>query len=139
MPLSQLLAIYLELKVIPISFILKVRRVILFHYLLNLEENEMLHCLFQAQLNKPGKNDWTGTVKQDLVDLEINLSFQEIKEPSHDKFKEVAREKYQSSAFKQLMRAKSNHGKMSILNYIWLTYHFIVELPSCFFHSVLAW
>ena len=87
------------------------------HYLLNLEENEMIHCFFQAQLNKPTKNDWIETVKQDLVDLEIHLSFQEIKELSHDKFKGIVREKYRSAALKELLTAKSSHSKMMALNY----------------------
>ena len=110
-------ALYLELGVVPLSFIVKGRRVMFLHYLLNLEENEMLHCFFQAQLNKPARNDWTETVKQDLVDLEISLSFQEIKELSHDKFKGIVREKYRSAALKQLLIAKSSHSKMTSLNY----------------------
>ena len=110
-------ALYLELGVVPISMILKGRRLMYLHYLLNLEETEMLYCFFLAQLNMPGENDWTETVKQDLVDFEIGLSLQEVKELSHDQFKCMVKDKSRSAAFKQLMGAKSHHSKMSSLDY----------------------
>merc|ERR1711973_122433 len=110
-------ALYLELGVVPISMILKGRRLMYLHYLLNLEETEMLYCFFLAQLNMPGENDWTETVKQDLVDFEIGLSLQEVKELSHDQFKRMVKDKSRSNAFKQLMGAKSHHSKMSSLDY----------------------
>ena len=109
--------LYLELGVVPINLILKGRRVMFLHYLLNLEEKEMLYCFFMAQLNKPGKNDWTETVQQDLVDLEITIPLQEIKELSHDQFKNMVRKRCRSAALKQLLTAKSNHSKMASLNY----------------------
>ena len=69
-------ALYLELGVVPISMILKGRRVMYLHYLLNLETNDMLHCFFLAQLNNPSRNDWIETVKEDLVDLEFPIDFE---------------------------------------------------------------
>ena len=87
------------------------------HYLLNLEETEMLHMFFRAQLKKPGKNDWTETVKQDLVDLNISLSLDEIETYPHEQFKQIVKDKCRSTAFTELMRAKSNHSKMSPLSY----------------------
>ena len=110
-------ALYLELGVLPISYILKGRRVMFLHYLLNLEESEMLHMFFKAQLKKPGRNDWTETVKQDLVDLNISLSFDEIETYSHEQFKQIVKKKCRSTAFAELMKAKSNHSKMSPLPY----------------------
>ena len=96
---------------------MKGRRVMFLHYLLNLEETEMLYCFFMAQFNQPVKHDWTETVQQDLADLEITISLLEIKELSHDRFKHMVKEKCRSAALKQLLTAKSNHSKMASLSY----------------------
>ena len=70
-------SLYLELGLTPIHIIVKSRRVKYLHYLLRLKESEMLFKVFQAQLKYPVRDDWTITVKQDLEDLRINLSFEE--------------------------------------------------------------
>ena len=70
---------YLELGLIPISIIIKARRVKYLHYLVQLNENEMLSKVFNTQWKFPTKDDWTTQVQKDLTDLNINLSIEEIK------------------------------------------------------------
>ena len=57
------------------------KRVKYLHYILNLNENDLLRKVFEAQLNNPVKGDWVLTVQEDLrmlglpSDLEKNKSF----------------------------------------------------------------
>ena len=59
-------SLYLELGLIPISIILKARRISYFHYLVNLDEREMLYQFFETQYKYPSKEDWTTQVVEDL-------------------------------------------------------------------------
>ena len=110
-------ALYLELGLIPIRFILKGRRLMFLHYLLQLEENDMLHRFFLAQWEKPGNNDWVLTVKQDIIDLDMGLKLADIKLCSRNKFKGIVRESCCTVAFNFLIEKKKCHSKLSRLSY----------------------
>ena len=73
-------SLYLELGLIPIRILIKARRINYLHYLIQLKEEEMLSKVFQTQLKYPAKDDWTVQVQKDLLDLEINLTSEEMKD-----------------------------------------------------------
>ena len=50
-------SLYLELGLIPIGILIKARRINYYHYLVNLEKDEMLSKFFEAQMNYPWKDD----------------------------------------------------------------------------------
>ena len=110
-------AMYLELGIVPIEFVLMGRRVMFLHYILNLDETEMLSLFFFAQWRSPCKNDWTETVKKDLAALGIALPLQAIKIHSHEQIKNLVKAKCRALAFNVLMETKSSHSKMSSLCY----------------------
>ena len=62
-------ALFLELGILPISVILKARRVNYLHSILSRDEKGMLYSLFITQWYNPTKGDWTEQVKSDLSDL----------------------------------------------------------------------
>ena len=72
-------ALYLELGCIPIRFILQAKRIMYLKYILGRDDNDLLKKVFKAQLNKPAKNDWILTVKEDLKYFEIKLTLEDIK------------------------------------------------------------
>ena len=110
-------ALYLELGVLPLRYILKGRRLMFLHYILNLDQHEMLSEFFNAQWKNPGRNDWTVTVQQDIVDLQICMGIDEIRECPHSQFKKIVKEKCRSVAFKSLIEQKNCHSKMGNLSY----------------------
>ena len=76
--------IQLEFGVLSNGTILKARRINYLQYLLQTSENEMLHKVFQAQLNQPAKLDWSEQIQKDLNDFKVKLSLEEIKSKSTD-------------------------------------------------------
>ena len=80
-------ALFLELGIVGIGTTIKAARVNYLHYRATRNESEMIYKVFIAQWNRPVKNDWTVTVRQDLRDLKIeeNLSF--FKSKSSERFK----------------------------------------------------
>ena len=56
-------------------------------------------------------------MKQDLFELNISLTFDEIKDLSHEQCKQLVKARCRLTAFPKLMEAKWNHNKMSALTY----------------------
>ena len=72
-------ALYLELGLIPIKYIFKGRRLMFLHYVLNLNEEEMLSQFLWTQWKSPVSSHWTETVKEDMDVLKIGRTIYEIK------------------------------------------------------------
>ena len=73
--------------------------------------------MHKVQWNQPSKNDWTLLVKQDLVDLEIDVNLSNIKKKSEWSFKNLVKKKTYEYEFKHLMRRKETHRKLDNLWY----------------------
>ena len=76
--------LYLELGALPVRFILMSRRINFLWYLINDKEESLLKRFFKAQCDQPIRGDWVSTVKQDLAELEMNMSFEEMVRISKD-------------------------------------------------------
>ena len=110
-------ALYLETGAIPISFILQGRRLMFLHYMLNLDNSEMLSKFFYAQWNNPCKNDWTVTIRKDLEEFEIETDLDMIKRQSQYQFKNLVKERCRETAFQHLLALKETHSKLSSIRY----------------------
>ena len=99
-------SLYLELGVIPIGVIVKARRIIYLHYLIRLEEKQMLSKVFKIQWKYPVKDDWVLQVQQDLRDLDIVMNLEEIKSKSPYAFKKHVKIKSKEYALEQLLKLK---------------------------------
>ena len=82
--------LYLENGFTPIRFILMSRRLNFLWYILQQKPNSLLNKFFSAQLANPKNGDWVLTVKNDLVDLQIDLNFDDIQRLSKSKFKKCS-------------------------------------------------
>ena len=95
-------SLYLELGLTPLHIIIKSRRIRYLHYLVRLDKDEMLYKVFLAQWKYPVKDDWTDMVKQDLKDLEIGLSFDEMREKTEWSFKNLIKIKSKEYTLKNI-------------------------------------
>ena len=65
-------ALYLEMGCLPLSIVIKCRRLNYLHYLVNRSESEMLSKFFIRQWNYPARrNDWTEQIRLDLLEFDI--------------------------------------------------------------------
>ena len=74
--------LYLEMGCIPLKYIIKSRRIMYFHYLLNRNEDDMIFKFLNAQMKNPKKNDWYIDLKKDMETLNIDLSCEQLKKMS---------------------------------------------------------
>ena len=72
--------------------ILKIRLFFL-KYILDQEEESMIHKFLTLQIENPTKFDWASTCIKDLKDMEIQLSFSDIKNMTEDRCKQIVRKK----------------------------------------------
>ena len=103
--------LYNELGIMRIRDIIQYRRVMFLHYLLNRPEQELLYRFFMAQLRDPTEDDWCLTVQDDLQQLNITLSFDDIKALKKEKYKSIVKEAIEKKAFQDLQKMKENHSK----------------------------
>ena len=112
---------YLELGVLPISVIIKSRRINYLQKILKKEKKGMLHSFFLTQWYNPSKGDWTEQVGQDLRDLEVSCTFEEMEAKSEDAFKNHVKIKAKEYALKMLKTKQDRHSKMENLKYSEIT------------------
>ena len=76
---TPLEALYLELGCLPLRYVIKARRINYLYYLANQNEDALLAKFFNAQLNSPLKSDWIITVKDDLIELGMDIKVEDLK------------------------------------------------------------
>ena len=83
------------------------------HYILNEDENSMLHKFFQCQLKYGTRKDWVTSVIGDLKYLNMeNLSMEMIRSMKRTSFMNKIKEKINLKAFENLQKVKESHSKV---------------------------
>ena len=106
--------LYLEFGLVPIRFLLMARRIMFLNYILNQEEETLVRDVYDAQIKKPVKGDWTITVKKDMEMLEIKEDIENI---SAERLKKVLKAAINKKAFDYLMEKREGHSKSKDLQY----------------------
>ena len=105
-------ALYLETGSLSIGTILKMKRINYLHYLVNLDNSEMLSKFFFAQWENPVTSDWTLEAKKNLIELGISTDIKVLKKISKNVFKNLVKKQAKSYEFKRLLEIKETKSKM---------------------------
>ena len=103
--------LYLETGCKPIRFIVQARRVNYLRYILKEDKSSLISKFFHAQNAQSLKNDWALTIKNDLQELDINLSFEDIKRKSKHAFNSLVAKATTKRALTFLLKEKTNLSK----------------------------
>ena len=99
---------YLVLGLMPIRFIILLRRIIYLQQILKQKHrNTLLFKFFDAQLENQTKNDWVTQTVKDLEKVDINLELDEIEKMSDEDYEELCKTKVKKEAFKYLIEKKN--------------------------------
>ena len=96
---------------------MKARRLGFLWYILNEEDDTLLQTVFKAQCDKPVARDWVNTVKEDLKDIDLDMSFSDIKKQSKDSFKNLVKNKVKIAAFTYLSKIQETKSKSRNIKY----------------------
>ena len=107
-PISLL---YLEAGVVPGRFEIIKTRLLYLKYILMQKENSRIYQFFKAQQNKPEKKDWVSTCKKNIEDLNLNVTFEEIKAMKDQKFRKMIKEQIRKKALEYLKEKTKSKGK----------------------------
>ena len=109
--------LYLETGSKPIRFIIQTRRLMYLQYILKEHPDSLISKFFHAQDAQPMKNDWALTCRKDIEELEINLSYEEIRNMSIPKFKTRVSKAVTKSALQYLLTEKNKLSKVLHIQY----------------------
>ena len=107
-PITQL---YLAVGHYPARFEIQKMRLLYLKYILEEDDSSLLNKFFKLQLDFPTKGDWASTCMNDMKELDINKSLEEIKLMSKNEFTQILKENCRRNAFKYLVEKKGSKGK----------------------------
>ena len=107
-PITEL---YLSVGQHPARFEIQKMRLLYFKYILHEEETSLISKFFYLQLNQPTKGDWVSTCLNDIKQLHIDMSLEDIKLMSEQKFRNLLKLKVKESAFSYLIGKQKSKGK----------------------------
>ena len=110
-------AFYLELGIVPISVIVKARRIQYLHNLAKRDDEQMINQFLKVQWNNPTRGDWTVTVRDNLNEFGIPEDMEFLKSKTKEGFKNIVKKKARKVALNELLNMKANHSKMENLKY----------------------
>ena len=106
-PISQL---YLESGHIPARFEIQKIRLLFLQYILQETSESRIQKFFLLQLKEPTRGDWASSSLQDLKDLEIKTSLEEIKILTKTKFAKLLKEAIRPKALAYLVKKQGKKG-----------------------------
>ena len=107
-PISQL---YLEAGHTPARYYIKQTRILFLKSILQEDPSSMISRFFYLQLKKPTRGDWASSCLQDLQDLQIEMSLDEIKKISKTKLSRLIQNAIQKRAFEYLLCKQGSKGQ----------------------------
>ena len=119
--------LYLELGVLPIRFLIKMRRILYLEQILKQRiQNSLIYRFFIAQMTEPTNNDWATQVMKDINDIKLEMELKDIEEVKSEEFEKVLKKKIRISAFEYLETKKKKnksvkhiiHEKLQMCEYL---------------------
>ena len=107
-PISQL---YLETNQYPLRFEIMKYRILFLKYICSQNEDSILRKFINLQLSRPIKGDFPSVIKRDLKYLNMDISFNEIKEMKLSTIKSALKNAIHKRAFSYLMSKQKSKGK----------------------------
>ena len=110
--------LFLELGVVPLREIVKQKRLNFLYYILSQEKESIIYRVFETQRRHQNKKDWVTSVEKDLEELELNISFEEIRKMTKYRWKNIVKNTVHKNAFFTLEAKKQTHSKVKDLEHI---------------------
>ena len=107
-PIVQL---YLTLGQIPARYEIKKMKLMFLKYILEQSEESLLKKFFNLQLQFPTQGDWVKSCLSDLMELNIQESFDEIRIMTKNKFRNILKTRVKLNALKYLTEKRGSKGK----------------------------
>ena len=108
-PLEHL---YLELSVLPLSYVLSVRRMIYLQKILKRNDTEFTKQIYISQKANPLSGDWCNLVAEDFNKIGLHISDEHIAQLNDVDYKQLIRKKVHETALQDLYQLQEGHSKV---------------------------
>ena len=118
--------LYLELGCIPLRHIIRKRRILFLHYILNQETNSLIFRFLMSQMKNRKNKDWIVQVISDLKELKMDEDLEKIKCLKKITLRNILDNNIKEKVFEELNLLKENHSKVKHLK------HYVFEMQKYF-------
>ena len=108
---------YLEGGLEPARFVIMKSMVMYLQYILQQTDDCLLITMLKAQADSPTKDDWLSEVTSVISYLELNITFEEIKQLTKSQFHKMVKKQTRSKAFSYLSEKQENWSKGKAIQY----------------------
>ena len=108
-------AFYLETGSVPLSVVIKIRRLMYLHAILRRPKNDMVRRVFSIQWNNPLQGDWVLLIKMDLLDFELPCDFNWVSSKTKETYKRIVKEKATTFTLQELLHKKQGYSELKEL------------------------
>ena len=113
--------LYTEAGATPIRFILMSRRLNFLWYILHEDEHSLIRRFFDAMASNPIKGDWATSVKDDIKQLNLDITIDDVYTMPRHVFKRLVKDKVRQAAYEYLQEIKTSKSKAKDLSYVSLS------------------
>ena len=107
-PIAQL---YLEAGHIPARFAIFQTRLLYLKYILHENPDSLLYKFMKLQLENPTRGDWVSSCVKDLAFLKIEMSIEEIKSVTLNRFRSILKHAIEERALEYLLDKQGSKGE----------------------------
>ena len=105
--------LYLELGALPLSYVIRARRLIYLQTILKRHESDLIRRIYVCQKASQLTGDWCQTVAKDFDVIGIHMDDQEVENMSEYDYKTFIKKQVRKAAFSELEEIRRDHSKVS--------------------------
>jgi predicted metal-dependent hydrolase len=109
--------VYLKMVVVPIRYIIKMRRLNILQYMLHEDKDCLVNLFLKTHIEKPLNGDCGQSCKKYLEDPEIQMKIDDIEKMNRNKIRNLVKKKTMDKALQYLNQVKAKHSKVLHLTY----------------------
>ena len=104
--------IYIELSVLPIPYVLSVRRMIYLQTILKRDQDKITRKVYLCQKKNPLPGDWCHLISEDFEKINMHISDEIIVQMDEADYKKLIKRNVYETAFNELQQLKESHSKV---------------------------
>ena len=109
--------LYLEMGVLPLSYVIRARRLIYLQTILKRNESDLIRRIYVCQKANQLPGDWCQSVAKDFEKIGMHMEDKHIENMSEYEYKRLIKRQVRKAAFEELEDIRSRHSNVSQNSY----------------------
>ena len=109
--------LFLETGCVPFREIIRKRRILFLHYILNEKSDSIMRKFLEKQIQTKKKKDWINQVTIDLKELNLNITIDNINKIKKSRLKIIINQAIKEKTFCEMVQKKESHSKVRLIKH----------------------